>query len=159
MILRLGGAEHADAGMLDVENAGLGSLAPTRTREMEGPYTTCSNCGDLVAVKISALARNLSFHNWHWHRNEIDLPASNMAADETAHTSAEGAATNTATRTTALADKNNGNRDRGGPNERGGRGKDRGNDKPGWKRKHTGFGSGKYVYLFPRPARSTQYRH
>ncbi|KXX77953.1 tRNA pseudouridine synthase 1 [Madurella mycetomatis] len=66
-----------------------------------------------------------------------------MAADETSQIVADSAPSATATSSTAPAGvKNDGNRSRGSNGaKRGGRGRDRGNDKPGQKRKHSGFGS------------------
>lgn len=66
-----------------------------------------------------------------------------MAADETSHAGSAPATSDSTHKT------NNGNRGRGGfsgARRGGGRGGNRGNDKQ--KRKHTGFGSGKYVVAF-----------
>ena len=83
------------------------------------------------------------------HRDETSLSIDKMDADSNPSTAPNGATNAVATPTSDSTDKkNNGNRGRGGFNKRGGRGggrgNNRGNDKP-QKRKHSGFGSSKYV--------------
>jgi hypothetical protein len=93
----------------------------------------------LVHAKVAAaVAAKNSFAVPSTRRDETTLPIRNMAADEIHNASADSTSAGPAAGTSSDAPaKNNGHRGKRG-------GRDRGNDKQK-KRKHTGFGSAKYV--------------